>query len=242
MTTKKSLLLTTLFIFIVFYSTTISISLGQTIPTQIPLAERLQIAVAGTLTAQAVIPSPSSTPAATLYSEEEFQTALAATLSALTPTATATPPATPTPTISYVVDLINVPGNTVEGVVYDCPTTGTYLIRIDSGAYSPWSQGIGPNNGMWRTLLYIYIDSEVIWGDNGTGFIAPISSDDVIMKTIGNFETPNSDRTKAEEDGIGKEIIIDCTVGSYLRFMPADAQGSQEDNFGEMQLSIARPE
>lgn len=129
------------------------------------------------------------------------------------------------------LQVLVVPASAQAGLTYSCQNSGNHIVTITSGAYSPWSDG----SRQWRTLIYIYVNRDIVWG-NRQGHIEPAQSD----AAIGQWEgSGNSDNQKtAAEVGHGNNIDVYCNAGQQLHFVAIDDENSYAGNQGSVQLSI----
>lgn len=64
---------------------------------------------------------------------------------------------------------LNVPVDSELGEFWMAPTTGMYLISIESGAYNPWqydsdcASAVTDRPGCWRTRMNAYVGCEIAW-------------------------------------------------------------------------------
>lgn len=189
----------------------------------------IEIAVAATLTAVAQTPS----------SATEIPT-----IAPIPPTATTVPPTTvpqPTANISSqrtLVDTIEVPASSEIPVSFSCPSDGTYELVLEEGAYSPWQNGVG---GQWRTMVYAYVNNDVLWERNQFSFIAPapVGTPSQDMAAVGRMEMQNNDtQANAASLGRGDADRIYCQAGQPVNFITMDERGSYSDNFGSITIGI----
>lgn len=136
-------------------------------------------------------------------------------------------------------ETLNVPGAAEAGVTFTAPETGTYAITIVAGAYSPWPRDNDAHN-QWRTLLYIYRDRAIEWGDRGYGLLEPFHPD----YSLGLWENDASlpAEAAAAEAGKGSQIHVDLQAGDRLLFVPIDQQGayaSPAPNRGSVTVTVA---
>jgi hypothetical protein len=131
---------------------------------------------------------------------------------------------------------IFVPGYQETGVQFSVKETGTHVITITGGAYSPWPSDNYAGNQGWLSQLYIYRNRPIAWGLGETGLIGPIDPDFIIG--YGDFEIT---RSAAEAKAIDMSVIADLVAGDLLTFVPIDERGaytSPAKNRGEVVINV----
>jgi len=198
----------------------------------------IEIAVAATLTA--ISSTPDRTPL--------MPTSIVVTTTPyLQPVSTSeTMTAMPMPTVGSIlatatpirIAAIEVEANLETGVRFPCPATGNYQLVLEGGAYSPWPNGA---SGQWRTMVYAYINHEIVWNQNQYGFVAPapIGTPSRDIAAVGRMEIQTDDTmTSAETRGRGDYDMFYCQAGQTILFVTMDERRAYGDNFGSVTLGL----
>lgn len=170
---------------------------------------------------------------------EATQTSVARTQATPIATITLSPIsiAIPEPAQIELYDL-TIPSYQEAGVRFDAPRNGTYKILFLGGAYSPYASDNG-NDNKWRTILRIYKNRDIEWGERFT-LIEPINSD----FQLGDFETGNPSEAEAEARAKGTYINLSLNMGDYLIIVAVDEKGSylfEGKNRGDLYLQVTLP-
>ena len=138
--------------------------------------------------------------------------------------------------IAYVKE-VEVDSANPEGVKFVAPESGLYEITIIGGAYSYLPQD-DPNwtvYGGWRTMLHLYINKPVEWGEPGEWGSSPINFDN----TIG-LEKSTPTVSKAEATGKGSSVTVQLDKGEYIIILVYDGLDYYFDNSGTVKVQITR--
>jgi hypothetical protein len=208
---------------------TVQLTYASTLtPTLRPLASSTPVLLTLTATrptstqTQSVIPTRTSTPTVVRPTLTPSSTA-----TPMSPTTTSTlPPPTAVPLFLVV------PGNLPSIRYTHTGVTGVYEVRIDSGAYSPWSEDrLGTQ---WRTRINIYRGTSFQYGQSIYGSNTPINPE-LAIGCGDDFDT------KDEAEGCGTSQPprrIDIQEGESLLFVPIDYRPSYRDNRGEVRVRL----
>ncbi|MCC6299601.1 MAG: hypothetical protein IT314_09900 [Anaerolineales bacterium] len=133
----------------------------------------------------------------------------------------------------YVIVLpaqINIQAYNEIGTEYMIPLAGSYEIKIVKGAYSSFP-AVNLESGLWRTKIFVYKNSDVIWGERPKTFednpnliyVEPVNP----FGELGYFEVASYD--EAEYLGqISSSINLALKVNDQLTFIVIDDKGWYE--------------
>lgn len=132
---------------------------------------------------------------------------------------------------------IEVDSSNPEGVKFIAPASGSYEITIIGGSYCylPQDDPDWPVYGGWRTMLHIYINKPVEWGEPGEWGSSPVNFD----STIGPDKSAST-VTEAESAGKGSSMTVQLDKGDYVILLVYDGSDYYFDNSGTVRVRITR--
>ena len=133
---------------------------------------------------------------------------------------------------------IEVDSTNPEGVKFVAPESGSYEITIVGGAYCYLPQE-DPNwsvYGGWRTMLHLYINKPVEWGESSEWGLSPVNFDNIIGpdKSIPTV-------AEAEVTGKGSSVTVHLDKGEYIIILVYDGSDYYFDNSGTVSVHITGP-
>lgn len=132
---------------------------------------------------------------------------------------------------------VEVDSSNPEGVKFVAPESDLYEITIIGGAYCYLPQD-DPNwtvYGGWRTMIHLYINKPVKWGEPGEWGSSPINFDN----TIGS-EKSTPTVSEAETTGKGSSVTVQLDKGEYIILLVYDGSDYYFDNSGTVKIRITR--
>ncbi len=136
-----------------------------------------------------------------------------------------------------VVEEIEVDSANPEGVKFIAPVSGLYEIAITGGSYCylPPDEEDWSVYGGWRTMLHMYINKPIEWGEPGEWGPSPINFDD----TVG---PDKSAPTIAKAETIGEESSVNVQLdeGGYIILLVYDGLDYYSDNSGTVRVKITK--
>lgn len=147
------------------------------------------------------------------------------------PAAPILPPATNTP--EPVTRVIPVWAIEENGARVNVGTSGVYKVAYLGDAYSPWPNEQYEGYRGWTTIVRIYVNRPIEWGQTDYGLSGPINWDDYLSP--GDYYL---DKSQATASATRDSRTLRLSAGDYLILVTLDERGRYSDNQGKVDIGI----
>jgi hypothetical protein len=146
----------------------------------------------------------------------------------------------PAPTQPEYPPTPEIPANTItvwaieeNGIRVDIQNSGIYMLSYLGDAYSPWPNEQEQGYQGWTTIVRVYVNRPVEWGQTEYGLNGPINQDAYLGP--GGYYLDKNDAIMASN---GDSRTLRLNAGDYLTLVVLDEQGRYFDNKGKVDVQI----